>query len=247
VLGVIPARYGSTRFPGKLLAVLGGKALLLHVWDRAREAGSLARLVVATDDERIGNVVRAAGGEVRLTPSGVASGSDRVALVARELEREGESFEVVVNLQGDEPFLPGQAIDRAVSLLEEDAAAAVATLAVPVAREEAERPDVVKVVVDGRRRALYFSRARIPYPREGDASPLKHVGIYAFRRSYLERFIALPPSPLELAEGLEQLRILEDGAGIRVGVGDWEVLGVDTPEDLVRAEAHLARLVPGVE
>lgn len=246
-LGVIPARFGSTRFPGKPLAVLGGKALLVHVWERAREARSLDRLLVATDDERIADVVRAVGGEVRLTAADVPSGSDRVALVVRELEREGDSFEVVVNLQGDEPFLPGTAIDRVVSLLEEDAAAVVTTLAVPATAEEEARVDVVKVVLDGRRRALYFSRARVPYPRAGAAPALKHVGIYAFRRSYLERFIALPPSPLELAEGLEQLRILEDGAGILVGVGDWEIQGVDTPEDLARAEARLARIAHGVE
>jgi len=198
---------------------------------------------VATDDERIAGVVRAAGGEARLSPSDLPSGSDRAAWVARALEEEGDRYDVVVNLQGDEPFLPGDAIDRAVALLDEDPEAVASTLAVPVPAAEAEGPDVVKVVVDGRGRALYFSRARIPYPRGERASALQHVGLYAFRRAYLERFVGLPPGALERAEGLEQLRILEDGEPIRVGTGSWAVLGVDTPDDLVRAEAILAQKV----
>jgi 3-deoxy-manno-octulosonate cytidylyltransferase (CMP-KDO synthetase) len=166
-----------------------------------------------------------------------------VARAARDLETEGEKFEAVVNLQGDEPFLPGSAVDRALEILERETEAAVTTLAVPASPGEAEREDVVKVVLDGRGRALYFSRARIPHPRGEEGRTLKHVGLYAFRRDYLERFVGLPPSPLERAEGLEQLRVLEDGAGVHVGVGDWPVLGVDTPEDLARAEAILAQRV----
>jgi 3-deoxy-manno-octulosonate cytidylyltransferase (CMP-KDO synthetase) len=239
VLGVIPARFGSTRFAGKALADLGGKPLVVHVVERAREARALDRVVVATDDERIASAAREAGAEAVMTPAELPSGSDRVAFVERSLS--GDSpFDVVVNIQGDEPFLPGGAVDRAVELLERDAAASMATLAVPVEPEEVDDPNVVKVVLDKHSRALYFSRRAVPYGGE-KLGYLKHVGLYAFRRDYLRRWVALGVSGLESAERLEQLRALEDGAKIAVAVGDWPVLGVDTPQDLIRAERKLAR------
>lgn len=237
VLGVIPARYGSTRFPGKALADLGGKPLLAHVVARAREARRIGRLVVATDDERIAAAAREAGAEAMLTPAGLPSGSDRVAYVVDRLAP--ESFDTVVNIQGDEPFLPGPAMDAAVALLDGDPDAAIGTLAVPAEAAEAADPNVVKVVLDKRQRALYFSRAVIPH---GGDTVLKHIGLYAFRPAYLRRWTGLAVSALERAEKLEQLRALEDGAAIAVAVGTWAVLGVDTPEDLERARRTLTRL-----
>jgi 3-deoxy-manno-octulosonate cytidylyltransferase (CMP-KDO synthetase) len=216
------------------------------VIDRAREATRLDRILVATDDERIAAVARQSGVEAVMTPSALPSGTDRVAWAVRHLGDGGRGFEVVVNLQGDEPFLPGPAIDRAVSGLETDPGAALATLAVRIGAAEAENPHVVKVVVDVRGRALYFSRQVIPHQREGaGGEPLKHVGLYAFRREGLERFVSLSPSPLERAEGLEQLRALEDGMGIAVAVGDWPARGIDTPGDLARAERDLAGTAGG--
>lgn len=239
ILGVIPARYGSTRFPGKPLARLAGRPLLAHVVDRARESRRLTRLLVATDDERIAAAAAEAGAEAVLTASGLPSGTDRAAAALRALG-DPVPFDVVVNLQGDEPFLPGSAIDRSLDLLAADPEASMATLAVPLDPAEAPSPHAVKVVLDAGGRALYFSRAAIPYGMDGKAARLRHVGLYAFRRTYLERFVDLGPSPLERAEGLEQLRALEDGARIVVAIGDWPVLGVDTPEDLARAERRLA-------
>ncbi len=243
VLGVIPARYGSTRFPGKALAPLGGVPLIAHVLANARAARRLDRILLATDDERIAAAARAVGVEAAMTPPELPSGSDRVAHVAARLSSEGERFDAVVNIQGDEPFLPGEAIDRAVDLLEADPEAAIATLAVPAAASDRANPNWVKVVLDGTGRALYFSRAVIPFPRaEGPrARWLRHAGLYAFRAAYLARFVGLPPSGLEETEGLEQLRALEDGARIAVAVGDWPVLGVDAPEDLAEAERRLAK------
>lgn len=238
ILGVIPARLGSTRFPGKPLARLDGRPLVAHVVDRARESRRLSRLVVATDDERIAAAARDAGAEAVLTPASLPSGTDRVAAALRELGEPGRT-DVVVNIQGDEPFLPGRAIDRCLELLEADTEASLATLAVPLEAAEAPSPHVVKVVLDGRGKALYFSRAVVPYGAT-ETARYRHVGLYAFRRAYLERFVDLGPSPLERAEGLEQLRALEDGARIVVAIGDWAVLGVDTPEDLARAERRLA-------
>lgn len=236
ILGVIPARYGSTRFPGKALAELSGKPLVLHVVDRAREAGCLDRLVVATDDERIAEAARGAGAEAMMTPGDLPSGSDRAAWVEKSL---GEPFDAVMNIQGDEPFLPGAAMDAAAALLERDSRASLATLAVAAGPEEGDDPHSVKVVLDKQGRALYFSRSRVPH---GDGPVLKHVGLYVFRTEYLRRFVTLGVSPLEARERLEQLRALEDGARIAVAVGDWTVLGVDTPPDLRRAAERMERL-----
>ncbi len=232
VLGVIPARYGSTRFPGKPLAVIAGKPLIAHVIDRAREAGRIDRLVVATDHEGIAGAARECGVEARLTPTDLPSGSDRAAHLVRELKGQGDVFNLVVNFQGDEPLLPGEAVDRLVGRMEREGGADLGTLAVPAAAGEFADPNVVKVVLGTDGFALYFSRAPIPYRRSGDGvGPLKHIGIYVFRTAYLERFVGLSPSALERSEGLEQLRALEAGARIVVEVGTWPSRGVDTPDD----------------
>jgi 3-deoxy-manno-octulosonate cytidylyltransferase (CMP-KDO synthetase) len=243
-LGVIPARYGSTRFEGKVLAPLGDKPLFAHVAMHARESKTLSRILVATEDERVVKAARAEGVEAMLSPPTLTSGSDRVAFAIDRLEAEGERYEVVVNLQADEPFLPGSAADRAVRLLEEDPGAAMGTLAVPMDSDASMDPHAVKVVLDRRGRALYFSRSAVPHGSGTKTAPfLRHIGLYAFRRAYLRRFVELGPSPLETLERLEQLRALEDGAVIRVAVGNWPALSVDTREDLARAERFLERML----
>lgn len=234
---VIPARYGSTRFPGKPLALLAGRPLIAHVVERARAALLPAQVLVATDDARIAAAAAAAGAEVRLTSPDHPSGTDRVAEVARSL-----AAEILVNLQGDEPLVPPAAVDRAAELLLADMAVDMATLAHIVDAEAARDPNAVKVVCDRRSNALYFSRHPIPYIRDGADSPpahLRHIGIYAYRRDVLLRLAETPPTPLERAESLEQLRALELGLTIRVQVVDWPAHGVDTPADLGRVEALL--------
>jgi len=241
---VIPARYAATRFPGKILAPLLGRPLIAHVIARARAASLPARVIVATDDERIAAAAAHAGAEVRMTSPDLPSGTDRVARVASALDAE-----ILVNLQGDEPCVPPAAIDRCAAPLLADKTVDMATLAHIVDAEAALDPNAVKVVTDRRSNALYFSRHPIPYIRDraGDQAStppahLRHIGIYAYRREVLLSLARMPPTPLELAERLEQLRALEHGIRIRVEVVNWAAQGVDTPEDLGRAEALLRKL-----
>jgi 3-deoxy-manno-octulosonate cytidylyltransferase (CMP-KDO synthetase) len=248
-LVAIPARYGSTRLPGKPLRRLGGEALIVRVVRRARMAGAI-RVVVATDDERIAEAVRGSGAEACLTRADHASGSDRIAECARILGWPDDA--IVVNLQGDEPFAPVSGI-RAVARALVENATPMATLAVPIdSVREWRDPNCVKVVCDRRGHALYFSRAPVPWVRgalacEGIRIPhaitvLRHVGIYAFRVAFLETFSRLPPTPLEQAESLEQLRALEHGHTIAVRIApETFPAGVDTEQDLARAERELAR------
>jgi len=232
---VIPARYDSKRLPGKPLMKDGhGKAMIQYVWEAAGRVSSVNRVIVATDDERIRKAVLAFGGEVRMTSAGHRCGSDRVAEVAADLDHD-----VVVNLQGDEPAIPPEAITQTVNLLAEDAECVIGTLAVKIeSEEELADPNAVKVVVDNAWRALYFSRSPIPHVRD-TATPLAdsptphllHVGIYAYRREFLLRFASLPPHPLEQAERLEQLRALAHGYRIKVALTPHRPMKVDTPED----------------
>jgi 3-deoxy-manno-octulosonate cytidylyltransferase (CMP-KDO synthetase) len=232
VLGVIPARYGATRFPGKPLASLWGKPMLQHVWERARAAAGIDELLIATDDDRIAEAARRWGAAVEMTSSEHASGTDRVAEVAR---RRPEAT-IVLNLQGDEPELDGDAVGRLVSAMKADAGIPMATLA-----HEEEQParltaaDVVKVVVDARGFALYFSRADIASGSQGGPA-LRHVGVYGFRRQVLLDFASWSPGVLERAERLEQLRALERGVSIKVITGTRAFAGVDTPEQLAALE-----------
>ena len=234
VIGVIPARFASVRFPGKPLAPLAGRPMVLHVWETARAARRLGRVVVATDDARIVACVREAGGEAVMTSPGAASGTDRVAEVARAMPADA-----YVNLQGDEPLMPAENVDRAVDALLAEPGRSLATLAISAGREAAADPDCVKVAVARDGRALYFSRSPIPYFRNGEPSYRKHLGIYAYRASTLAEVAALPPSPLERAESLEQLRWLEAGYTIWVGEAAGDSIGVDTPADLANAERRL--------
>lgn len=227
---IIPARFASERFPGKPLALIGGVPMIVRVLQRAQAAQGVDQVVVATDDDAIAAAVRSAGGEVALTPAGCPSGSDRCAHAARTL---GEP-DVVINVQGDEPLLDPRAIEQ---LLEAflDPKVQVATLARPLEPGERDNPNVVKVVRDLRGDALYFSRAPIPsWGGQGDDPARAHVGIYGFRGEALQAFTKLPPTPLEQAERLEQLRLLEHGTAIRVLGTSYRSIGVDTPEDLER-------------
>ncbi|HEX9204304.1 MAG TPA: 3-deoxy-manno-octulosonate cytidylyltransferase [Candidatus Deferrimicrobiaceae bacterium] len=240
---VIPARYGATRLPGKPLAEIDGRPMIWYVWDKARRAETPARVVVATDDERIARAVRGFGGEAVMTSPDCPSGTDRVAEAARGMDEE-----VIVNLQGDEPMMHPSVIDAVAAPLVTDPAVLMSTAALlQDDPEEYGRPSVVKVVVDARGDALYFSRSPIPHyrdtsPREtgaGTGRYRKHLGIYGYRREFLFRVAALAPSSLEEAERLEQLRVLENGYRIRVVDVAHDSVGVDTPEDLKAVEGRL--------
>lgn len=226
VLGVIPARFASTRLPGKPLVDLGGETLVMRVVQAARSALEINRLVVATDHEKVRASVEASGAEVLMTSPDHPSGSDRCAEVLQSFEAQGQLFDLVANIQGDEPFLPGEAMDKAIQIVKEHPPCQVATLAVPLTAGDREDPHVVKL------RATSDGVAEA-FGREPDWEPTHtHVGFYVFRRDYLVRFVDLPQSESEKRERLEQLRILDDGVEIRVAAGAWPVLGVDTPEDL---------------
>ena len=235
ILGVIPARYASSRFPGKALARLDSRTMLEHVYERVSMARYLSGIVIATDDERIFDAARGFGARVRMTRPEHASGTDRAAEIASAFE----DVELVVNIQGDEPLIDPNAIDAAVIPLLEEPAIAMGTLKKRI-EDPAELidPNVVKVVTDRFENAIYFSRATIPFSRDGENVPVfKHIGLYVYRRDFLLRYSELPMGPLEQIERLEQLRALENGFKIRVVETDYESLGVDTPADLERVRA----------
>ena len=239
-LGVIPARYGSTRVPGKALADVAGRPMIQRVYERCARASRLDDLCVATDDARIADACAAFGAKVVLTAAEHPSGTDRVAEVATQLEAD-----VYVNVQGDEPLIEPAAVDAAAAPFDGDAAVVMTTLARPVSPADAAglaSPNLCKVVVDRNGDALYFTRALVPYRRAPQVplSYLRHVGVYGFRRDFLLRFTTLEPTPLEAAEGLEMLRALAHGFKIRVVIGDFVSQGVDTPEDLAAVVARYA-------
>lgn len=242
VVGVIPARWASTRFPGKSLAPLCGKPLIQWVLERCRQARRLAALLVATDDERIRRVVTACGGRAVMTRADHFSGTDRVAEAVQ-----AEPADIVINIQGDEPAVDPAGIDQLAAIMAAEPEWDMATAASPLAADQAAKPSVTKVVTDGAGRALYFSRAAIPFVREPDfqpAAPLywRHIGIYAYRAAFLARLVAEPPCQLERAECLEQLRALYLGARIKVAVWAEPGVGVDIPSDIPLAEDALRRL-----
>lgn len=240
-IAIIPARLGSTRFPGKVLADATGKPLIQHVAEAASRAASVERVLVATDDQRVMDRVRAFGVECVMTSTKHANGTSRLAEAAEALGIADE--QIIVNVQGDEPELDPAIIDAAVEALK-NSMAPVSTVAAPIDRALAADPNIVKVVRRADGSALYFSRAMIPCDRDNsggaDAAPLRHIGLYAYRRSFLKAYGALAPTPLERAEKLEQLRVLEHGYNIAVAVCESAdtAVGIDTPEQY---EAFVAR------
>ena len=243
-IAIIPARYASTRFPGKPLAMLGGKPVIQRVWEQVSSVVDAA--VVATDDERIAQAVESFGGRAIMTSPNHKSGTDRCW---EAYQKQGEEFDVVINVQGDEPFIAHSQL-RAIMACFEDENTDIATLVKPFAEEDGlsalENPNSPKVVLDNDSCAVYFSRSVIPYLRGVDREDwlkhhtfYKHIGMYAFRREVLGEVTALHQSTLEKAESLEQLRWLENGYKIGVGISDVETVGIDTPEDLERAEEFL--------
>lgn len=238
-IGVIPARYHSTRFPGKALIEIAGKPLIQWVYDRAIEARQLDDLLVATDDLRILRAVESFGGKAVMTRSDHPSGTDRVSEVAQTIEAD-----VFVNIQGDQPLISPGTIERVCFPFERGIEVQVTTARVEIDSEsEIQDPNVVKVVVDGEDRALYFSRSVIPYPRQGPARFFKHLGIYAYRRQFLQTLSQLEPSPLEKNECLEQLRFLENGVPIQVIEVSDDSPDVDTQEDISRVRPLLENTV----
>lgn len=244
-IGIIPARYGSTRFPGKPLAMLGGRTVIERVYRQVE--GVLDEALVATDDPRIFEAVESFGGKAVMTSVHHKSGTDRVQ---EAYERFGCDFDAIVNIQGDEPFIQAQQL-HVIQQCFEDKDTQIATLVKPFTPQDGlealENPNSPKVVLDDRHRALYFSRSVIPFIRGLERSQwlstqtfYKHIGLYAYRPDVLREITALPQSPLEMAESLEQLRWLQAGYVIQVGISQVETIGIDTPEDLARAEAFLA-------
>jgi len=239
VIAVIPARFDSTRLPGKALAEIGGVPMIVRVWRQTRHARSLQRVIVATDDERIARTIREAGGEAEMTATTHQSGTDRLAEVAARIKAE-----IYLNVQGDQPFIEPADLDALVEPMIADPSLSMATLATPITDdEEWYNPNKVKVVCDARGDALYFSRSPIPFARDGGrpAMARRHIGVYGYRRDFLLAFAALEPGVLEQIEKLEQLRALERGYRIRVVASVAPSLEVDTPEDLALANEVLAR------
>lgn len=239
VIGIIPARYASTRLPGKMLRDLYGKPLIQRVYENATQASALSEVIVATDHQAIKDVIQAAGGRAVMTSENLASGTDRIATVAQTIDAD-----VVVNIQGDEPFLHPEDINTVANLILDHKEAVAGTLIKKISKtEELRDPNIVKVTVRQNHQALYFSRHPIPYARDAKndaewmscATYFKHIGIYSYRKSFLLEYASWPPSSLELAEKLEQLRILEHGYSIHVAETEHEPMGIDTEADLQMA------------
>jgi 3-deoxy-manno-octulosonate cytidylyltransferase (CMP-KDO synthetase) len=242
---IIPARYSSSRFPGKPLALIGGKPMVMRVYEQALKA--VENVFVATDDERIADLVRSFGGNVVMTSADHPSGTDRCAEAVRKTEElTGIYSDVVLNIQGDEPFIRPEQINLLKSCFS-DGEADIATLIRKLeSGEDINNPNQPKVITDLKGNAIYFSRTTIPFIRDAEPGSwstrhayYKHIGIYAYRRKVLDQITRLPQSSLEKAEALEQLRWIENGFKIRTAITDWESIGIDTPEDLERARAFL--------
>ncbi len=235
---IIPARMGSMRFPGKVLADLGGKPVIQHVWENAMRSKADS-VTVAADDPRVEQAVKSFGGQVVMTKPSHPSGSDRVWEAAQSTDAA-----LIVNVQGDEPFLPHEVIDDLIDAMHGPDAPAMGTVVLPCSRADiAANPNLPKVVLTSDDYALYFSRSMIPYLREGgeETEVYRHWGIYAYRRETLAKFVSLPEGRLERCEKLEQLRALENGIRIKVIKTSFDSIGIDTPDDLVRAQEFLAR------
>ena len=237
-IGVIPARYGASRFPGKPLALIAGVPMIVRVVRQARRAKRLSEVWVATDDRRIALAAEGAGARAVMTPAGLKSGTDRIAWAVRR-----ERADVIVNIQGDEPLMAPSAVDAAVEELARDAEVLMSTVVIPLAdHREWRDPNVVKAVLGPKGDVLYFSRAPIPHPRDGGMpKAYKHMGLYGYRPAWLRRMAVLKPTPLEKTEKLEQLRAMENGVRIRAAVRRVESIAVDVPADVKKVERYLKR------
>lgn len=236
-IGVIPARWASTRFEGKVLADINGKPMIQHVWERSKKSECLDDLIIACDDERVVKAAKRFGAQVVLTAADHASGTDRIVEVVEPLDGD-----IIVNIQGDEPLICPTIIDALVKALIDDPSCSMCTAIKAVDKKgELKDPNVVKVVIDGEMNALYFSRAIIPHNRDKNDEIIyyKHLGIYAYQKEFLLSYQSLPKSNLEIAEQLEQLRALEYGYKIKTVITDVDTIGVDTPEDLKQVELLL--------
>jgi 3-deoxy-manno-octulosonate cytidylyltransferase (CMP-KDO synthetase) len=243
ILGIIPARFASSRLLGKPLADIGGKPMIQHTYESASKSKLIHKLIIAVDDEKVERTARGFGANVIMTPKDIATGSDRIAYVAKNVP----DADIIVNIQGDEPFIQGSMIDQAIEPLLFDFTVNVSTLAKKIEDvEELKTPSIPKVVFDYQNFALYFSRSPIPFVREARsnlerirlADIYKHVGLYVYRRDALFKFTSLHPTDLEQIEKLEQLRMLENGIKIKVVITEYESISVDTPEDLERARIY---------
>jgi 3-deoxy-manno-octulosonate cytidylyltransferase (CMP-KDO synthetase) len=246
IIGIIPARFASTRLPGKILADIGGKPLIQHTYESSKKSKLLSDVIIAADDDKVANVVRGFGARVVITPKDLQSGSDRVAYVAKDLP----DAKIIVNIQADEPFIKGTMIDQAVEPLLFDKTVNISTLAKRIETvDELRSPSVVKVVFDYNSFALYFSRSPIPFVRDAKtnsdkiklAEIYKHIGLYVYRKDYLLKFTKLQQTDLEKAEKLEQLRMLENGLKIKIVPTEFDSLSVDTQDDLLNARKYYLR------
>ncbi len=248
IVGIIPARFASTRLMGKPLADICGKPMIRHTYESAQQSKLLNEIIIAVDDEKVAQVARNFGAKVVMTPKNISTGSDRIAFVTKTLP----SAKIIVNIQGDEPFIKGEMIDQAIEPLLFDRSVNVSTLAKRIESvQDLKSPSIPKVVFDYNNFALYFSRSPIPYVRDArtnferlqKAEIYKHIGLYVYRRESLLKFTELEPTDLEQIEKLEQLRMLENGFKIKVVVTEFENLAVDTQEDLDRARLYYNRYI----
>jgi 3-deoxy-manno-octulosonate cytidylyltransferase (CMP-KDO synthetase) len=248
IVGIIPARFASTRLMGKPLAEIGGKPMIQHTWLSAKKAKLLDKVVIAVDDDKVFQVAKNFGAEVYMTPKDVASGSDRIAIVAAKIPE----ATIIVNIQGDEPFIKGKMIDEAIEPLLFDKKVSLSTLAKRITTvDEMKSPSVVKVVFDYNNYAMYFSRSPIPFARDArtnlerieNAEMYKHVGLYVYRKEALLKFTSLKPTDLEQTEKLEQLRFLEHAFKMKIVVTEFDSLSVDTPKDLELARMYYEKYV----
>lgn len=248
IVGVIPARFGSSRLMGKPLANIGGKPMIRHTYESARKSKLLDDIIIAVDDEKVFKVVKEFCNHVKLTPKEIPTGSDRIAHVVKEMT----SAKIVVNIQGDEPFIPGRMIDQAIEPLLFDTSVEVSTLAKRITRvDELTNPSIPKVVFDYNNFALYFSRSPIPFVRDAKTNSeriknyeiYKHIGLYVYRKEALLKFTKLEPTDLEQIERLEQLRMLENGFKIKIVVTEYESLSVDTDNDLRKAREYYDKYI----
>jgi 3-deoxy-manno-octulosonate cytidylyltransferase (CMP-KDO synthetase) len=235
IIGVIPARWASTRFEGKVLALIDGKPMIEHVWRQARKCDALADIIIACDDKRILAEVKNFGGRAIMTSPDHPSGTDRIAEAVKDV-----SADIIVNIQGDEPLIRPEVITALAKALSDDSTCPMATVIKKIDNDkDIQDPNVVKVVIDKHQRALYFSRAPIPFNRDGKpgAQYYKHIGLYAYTKDFLKIFISLPKSRLEQIEKLEQLRVIEAGYPIKTVETTFETVGVDTPDDLKKVQS----------